>query len=529
MPVPDDQLPVRLPEIEDYAPKGRSPLAAAEDWVATTCPKCGGPARRETDTMDTFVDSSWYFLRYCDPHNDQAPWDREVLDSWMPVDQYIGGVEHAILHLLYARFFVKALNDLDLLGANEPFAHLFTQGMITRDGAKMSKSKGNAVSPQDLVERFGADTARCYILFIGPPEHDVDWQDEGVGGVHRFLSRLWTIAAEMAPAEPSGIVGSAEATPLARKAHWAIEKVTRDMTGRFSFNTAIAAVMELVNDALPRPRERVSRGAALRRGHRRLVAVPVRSAPGLGGVRDAHRASRVGGALAGGGPRAAHHRGDPAGRAAERQAGGPPGRPGRGIRVRARGDRPRLGQAGRSPEREADREGGGGAGQARELRGPMTRSERRVPLGPLAGAIGALVVIVSLFVDWYDGVTGFTAFEVLDLVLVALSLATLLALAGQAELPVPRTAVAGHALPLSLLTLVIVVSQLVNDPPLVVGEAGPAHAVGSWLALGGATLMTVGSLLAGTSISLAVDVRRREPRASEAETVRQTDTDAEPS
>ena len=182
VPVPDDQLPVRLPEIEDYAPKGRSPLATAEDWVETTCPKCGGPARRETDTMDTFVDSSWYFLRYCDPHNDQAPWDREVVDSWMPVDQYIGGVEHAILHLLYARFFVKALNDLDLLGANEPFAHLFTQGMITRDGAKMSKSKGNAVSPQELVERYGADTARCYILFIGPPEHDADWQDEGVAG-----------------------------------------------------------------------------------------------------------------------------------------------------------------------------------------------------------------------------------------------------------------------------------------------------------------------------------------------------------
>ncbi len=171
--------------------------------MATTCPKCGGPARRETDTMDTFVDSSWYFLRYCDPHNDQAPWDREVVDSWMPVDQYIGGVEHAILHLLYARFFVKALNDLDLLGSNEPFAHLFTQGMITRDGAKMSKSKGNAVSPRDLVESHGADTARCYILFIGPPEHDADWQDEGVGGVSRFLSRLWTIAAEVAPAVPA--------------------------------------------------------------------------------------------------------------------------------------------------------------------------------------------------------------------------------------------------------------------------------------------------------------------------------------
>ncbi len=246
--VPDDQLPVRLPEIEDYAPKGRSPLATAEDWVATTCPKCGGPARRETDTMDTFVDSSWYFLRYCDPHNDQAPWDRGVVDAWMPVDQYIGGVEHAILHLLYARFFVKALNDLDLLGANEPFAHLFTQGMITRDGTKMSKSKGNAVSPRELVERYGADTARSYILFIGPPEHDADWQDEGAGGVNRFLTRLWTIAAEVARAGETAVVAPAEPTPLVRKAHWAIEKVTRDMTGRFSFNTAIAAVMELVNE-----------------------------------------------------------------------------------------------------------------------------------------------------------------------------------------------------------------------------------------------------------------------------------------
>ena len=187
MPVPDDQLPVELPEIEDYAPKGRSPLAAAEDWVNVECPSCGGPARRETDTMDTFVDSSWYFLRYCDAHNDEAAWDPEVLARWMPVDQYIGGVEHAILHLLYARFFMKALSDLGLLDVSEPFARLFTQGMITRDGAKMSKSKGNVVSPRELVRTHGADTARGYILFIGPPEHDADWQDEGVGGVHRFL------------------------------------------------------------------------------------------------------------------------------------------------------------------------------------------------------------------------------------------------------------------------------------------------------------------------------------------------------
>jgi leucyl-tRNA synthetase len=244
VPVPEDQLPVELPEIEDYAPKGKSPLAAAEDWVNTTCPKCGGPARRETDTMDTFVDSSWYFLRYCDALNDGAPFDRAIVDGWMPVDQYIGGVEHAILHLMYARFFVKALADMGLVGFQEPFARLFTQGMITRHGAKMSKSKGNVVSPRDYVERFGADTARAYILFMAPPEQGADWQDEGVGGVNRFLARLWRIADDTAGADATP---ASEPTPLLRKTHWAIDKVTRDFE-RFSFNTAVAAVMELVNE-----------------------------------------------------------------------------------------------------------------------------------------------------------------------------------------------------------------------------------------------------------------------------------------
>jgi leucyl-tRNA synthetase len=255
-PVPADQLPVVLPDIEDYAPHGRSPLAAAEDWVVSTCPKCGGPARRETDTMDTFVDSSWYFLRYCDPHNDQAAWDPQAVRRWMPVDQYIGGIEHAILHLMYARFFTKALADLGHLDFQEPFAALFTQGMITRDGAKMSKSKGNVVSPGPLVDRYGVDTARAYILFIGPPDQDADWSDEGLEGVHRFLGRLWRLSAETANAAlPDGGSGNgAVAAPegadleLVRKAHWAIDKVTRDMDGRFAFNTAIAAVMELIND-----------------------------------------------------------------------------------------------------------------------------------------------------------------------------------------------------------------------------------------------------------------------------------------
>jgi leucyl-tRNA synthetase len=254
VPVPEDQLPVELPDIEDYQPRGRSPLAAADDWVNTKCPQCGGPAKRETDTMDTFVDSSWYFLRYCDANNDEAPWDRTILDSWMPVDQYIGGVEHAILHLMYARFFVKALADMELMSAEEPFAALFTQGMILgADGNKMSSSKGNVVAPSSIVERFGADAARCYVLFMGPADQDAAWADTGVKGVYDFLSRLWRVgeelgsAAEPGPAEqPSGADG--DALVLVRKANWAIERVTVGIADRFAFNTAIAAVMELVNE-----------------------------------------------------------------------------------------------------------------------------------------------------------------------------------------------------------------------------------------------------------------------------------------
>ncbi|HEY3865358.1 MAG TPA: leucine--tRNA ligase [Solirubrobacteraceae bacterium] len=311
VPVPEDQLPVELPEIEDYTPKGRSPLEAAEEWVRTKCPECGGEARRETDTMDTFVDSSWYFLRYCDASNEQAAWDPAALKEWMPVDQYIGGVEHAILHLMYARFFTKALADLGHLDFQEPFKALFTQGMVTKDGAKMSKSRGNVVSPAAIIERYGADTARCYILFIGPPDQDADWSDEGMEGVHRFLSRLWRLAVETAeiggemphaasPAGPHVALprtahvqsgGAAHVPPrtssafqkhvnpastahaplgtdmegddlaLLRKAHWAIEKVSGDLR-RFAFNTAIAAVMELLNEC---SRLRESAGAETKR------------------------------------------------------------------------------------------------------------------------------------------------------------------------------------------------------------------------------------------------------------------------
>jgi leucyl-tRNA synthetase len=251
--VPDDQLPVELPDIEDYAPKGKSPLATATEWVNTTCPTCGGPATRETDTMDTFVDSSWYFLRYLDPRNDELPFDRGVADYWMPVDQYIGGVEHAILHLMYARFFTKALADMGYLAAQEPFASLFTQGMITMGGAKMSSSKGNTVSAVETVKRYGADTARTYVCFLGPPDRGGDWVAEGVEGVHRFLVRLWRLSAEIAgrtepsTAEPEATDGPAR--DLLAKANWAIDKVTHDIEHDFAFHTAIAAVMELVNDA----------------------------------------------------------------------------------------------------------------------------------------------------------------------------------------------------------------------------------------------------------------------------------------
>jgi len=258
VPVPEDELPVLLPEVEDYMPRGRSPLATATEWLHVPCPSCGGEAERETDTMDTFVDSSWYFLRYTDPHNADAPFDRGMVDYWLPVNQYIGGIEHAILHLMYARFFTKALNDLGLIGFREPFARLFNQGMIYRFGAKMSKSKGNVVSPDELVDEYGADAVRLYILFMGPADQDKEWQEKGVEGTSRFIQRLWRVTHEELEREPAGVTTG---TPLARKAHATIAKVTDDIERRFVFNTPVSAVMELVNDISRAPDDPASRFA----------------------------------------------------------------------------------------------------------------------------------------------------------------------------------------------------------------------------------------------------------------------------
>jgi leucyl-tRNA synthetase len=245
VPVPDDELPVLLPEVEDYRPKGRPPLASNEEWLHVPCPSCGGEGTREADTMDTFVDSAWYFLRYCDPHNDREPFSRRLVDFWGPVDQYVGGIDHATGHLLYSRFFVKVLNELQLLGFREPFQRLFHQGWVRQGGTKMSKSRGNVTAPDQLAEMYGADALRLYILFVGPADQDMDWTEEGIEGVGRFLRRLWRIVHEAAE---SGAAEGRDGGPLVRKAHETIAKVSDDIGRRFVFNTPIAAVMELVNE-----------------------------------------------------------------------------------------------------------------------------------------------------------------------------------------------------------------------------------------------------------------------------------------
>jgi leucyl-tRNA synthetase len=254
VPVPDDQLPVILPENIEITQQGGSPLARAPQFVNTTCPKCGGPAKRETDTMDTFVDSSWYFYRYTDAHNSSKPFDPAIVKYWFPIDQYIGGVEHAILHLIYSRFWTKVMRDLGLVKNDEPVERLFTQGMVIKDGAKMSKSKGNVVSPDEMVARYGADSARMYSLFAAPPDRDLDWQEDGVAGVSRFLGRVWRIVSKYGEiargAGPLAQLSSKtrEGGALRRKLHQTIAKITQDFEGRWHFNTDVAAIMELVNE-----------------------------------------------------------------------------------------------------------------------------------------------------------------------------------------------------------------------------------------------------------------------------------------
>jgi len=253
LPVPDDQLPVLLPEKIEITQQGGSPLGRVPEFVNTTCPKCGGPARRETDTMDTFVDSSWYFYRYTDAKNANAPFDSEIVKYWFPIDQYIGGVEHAILHLIYSRFWTKVMRDLGLVENDEPVRRLFTQGMVIKDGHKMSKSKGNVVSPDDMVARYGADAARAYSLFAAPPDRDLDWQEDGVAGVSRFLARVWRLTTRYAALAREGRDKQADvptgiSLKLLRKLHQTIAKITQDFEERWHFNTCIAAIMELVNE-----------------------------------------------------------------------------------------------------------------------------------------------------------------------------------------------------------------------------------------------------------------------------------------
>jgi leucyl-tRNA synthetase len=276
--VPDDQLPVRIPDDLDFSGEGSSPLARHDGFVNATCPHCGGPARRETDTMDTFVCSSWYYLRYADARNSDAAWDKDKVNYWAPVDQYVGGIEHAVLHLLYSRFFTKALRDMGHVNFDEPFSALLTQGMVIKDGSKMSKSKGNIVSPEEMIARYGADSCRLFIMFAAPAERDLDWSDAGIEGAYRFVNRFyrmctsllptWQWARTLLPVKPGNTVGmmgaltpeeikvgiaqyatdmSAEDKELRRVIHSTVKRISNDLHERFAFNTAISGLMEMTN------------------------------------------------------------------------------------------------------------------------------------------------------------------------------------------------------------------------------------------------------------------------------------------
>lgn len=280
VPVPEGDLPVRLPEEVDFQPQGRSPLDGVPEFVNTSCPRCARPAQRETDTVAQWLCSCWYYLRYLSPHNEDRPFDTTLVNRWLPVDQYIGGVEHAILHLLYSRFIIKVLYDLGCVGFQEPFRRLFTQGMIIKDGAKMSKSKGNVVSPDELIAKYGADTVRLYTLFIGPPEKDAEWDDRAVEGAWRFLNRVWRLTEQFkveslkfkVKDKKTSTPDSPLSTNLRRKTHQTIKKVTEDIEERFHFNTAIAAIMELVNEL----------SAVASREKPRVQVIPLRAQAGYG-------------------------------------------------------------------------------------------------------------------------------------------------------------------------------------------------------------------------------------------------------
>src|SRR5882757_5987328 len=250
IPLKVSDLPVVLPPQIEITQQGGSPLGRVPEFVNVTCPRCGGPAKRETDTMDTFVDSSWYFYRYTDAKNDTAPFASEKANYWFPIDQYIGGVEHAILHLIYSRFWTKVMRDLGMIKNDEPAERLFTQGMVVKDGAKMSKSKGNVVSPDLMIERYGADATRMYALFAAPPDRDLEWQEEGVGGISRFLNRVYRLTLKYKDVHSADAFAteSAAGQKLLRKLHQTIAKITQDFSGRWHFNTCIAAIMELVNE-----------------------------------------------------------------------------------------------------------------------------------------------------------------------------------------------------------------------------------------------------------------------------------------
>ena len=285
VPEKKENLPILLPTDVEFSGKGESPLTTSKEFMTTTCPCCGKPARREVDTMDTFVDSSWYFLRYIDPKNTENIFDSEVVNKWMPVDQYIGGVEHAIMHLLYSRFFIKAFNDMGIVDFKEPFKNLLTQGMVLKEGSKMSKSKGNVVSPLEIIEEYGADTARLFVLFAAPPERDLDWSEQGVEGCYRFLNRVYRLVDELSEVAKSDVKIdelTKEDKAMRYTIHATLKKVTDDLSEKFGFNTAISSLMELVNEMYKYKELDNRNNAVIKEGIETIVTILAPFTPHIG-------------------------------------------------------------------------------------------------------------------------------------------------------------------------------------------------------------------------------------------------------